>query len=66
VSCDLSAIVRIDDEALRINFPTELSLSGQLLNITVFQLRIITVEVSNWRVEAAIEGALHPINDKSG
>ena len=66
MSCDLGAIVRVDDEALRTNFPTKLSLGRQLFNIAVIQFRIITVEVSNWRVEAAIEGALHSIDDKSG
>jgi hypothetical protein len=66
VTGDLCTIVRVNYKALRVDFPTEFSLSCQLLDVAVVKLCIIAIEVSNWGIEAAIEGALHPINNKSG
>lgn len=61
---DLCAVIRIDDEVLRIDFSTKFSLSGQLFDVIVIELRIVTFEVSHWRIEAAVKSALDPIDDK--
>ncbi|CAF3599172.1 unnamed protein product [Fusarium graminearum] len=63
---DLCAIIRVDDQILRTDFPSKLSLSSQLFDVTVVQLRIVAVEVSHRGIEAAIECALYAINYKGG